>query len=367
MESLIDVAEIKRDLSSAEIEGVRFLYPADTAPAIRVFDRDRALRFDAAEGGRAPFAQQVSIYGPGGGRWIPSVSDDWVRVSPQAGVFPGDGTIEISVEPGSLAPGEHTATVDLNLQGHPGPPLRIAVSLFIASGPEVGDLPFLTGAGVTNGANLRSSRLSGGSLFTVFGVSMATTVAQATSIPLPITLGGVQVLINGVPAPLLYASANQVNGQIPPETTPSAGSLVVRNGFGDSGVVSIQIDPAAPELFLTGDEDGLILNQDGTVNSISNPAPAGTFVSVFFTGQGAVAPPVAAGRPAPASPLSQVIAFVSAEIDGQEATVQFLGLAPGYVGLGQGNIGVPAGVSGRVSLRIRVGDIWSNIGFIYVE
>jgi uncharacterized protein (TIGR03437 family) len=258
--------------------------------------------------------------------------------------------------------------VSLNLEGHPGPPLKIAVSLFIAAGPEAGDSPFLTRAGVANGANLRSSRLSGGSLFTAFGISMAATVAQATSIPLPTTLGGIQVLINGVPAPLLYVSGNQVNGQIPPETALGAGSLVVRNGFGDSGAVSIQIDPAAPELFLTGaDDDGLILNQDGTVNSISNPAAAGTTVSVFFTGQGAVAPPVAAGRPAPASPLSQVIAFNSAEIDGQEATVQFLGLAPGYVGLGQGNIGVPAGVSGRVSLRIRIGESWSNTGFLYVE
>jgi uncharacterized protein (TIGR03437 family) len=367
MESLIDTEQIKRDLFAAEIEGVRFLYPADTTIAIRVFDRDRALRFDAAEGGRAPFEQQVFIYGPGGSRWIPSVSADWVRVSPQAGTFPKDGTIEISVAPGSLAPGRHDATVSLNLEGHPGPPARIAVSLFIAAGPEAGDPPFLTRAGVTNGANLRSSRLSGGSLFTVFGISMAATVAQATSIPLPTTLGGVQVLINGVPAPLLYASANQVNGQIPPETALGAGSLVVRNGFGDSGAVSIQIDPEAPELFLTGGDDGLILNQDLTVNSISNPAPAGTTVSVFFTGQGAVAPPVAAGRPAPASPLSQVIAFNSAEIDGQETTVQFLGLAPGYIGLGQGNIGVPAGVSGRVSLRIRIGESWSNTGFLYVE
>jgi uncharacterized protein (TIGR03437 family) len=367
MESLINTGEIKRGLFGAEFEGVRFLYPADTTPAIRVFDRDRALRFDTAEGGRSPFAQEVSIYGPGGGRWIPSVSDDWVLVSQQAGTFPGDGTIEISVDAGSLAPGEHTATVDVNLEGHPGPPLSIAVSLFIAAEAEAGDPPFLTRAGVTNGANLNSSRLSGGSLFTVFGVAMGTTVAQATSVPLPTTLGGVQVLINGVPAALLYSSPTQINGQIPPGTTPGSGSLVVRNGFGDSGAVSIQIDPAAPEMFLTGDDNALILNQDGTVNSSSNPAPAGTFVSVFFTGQGAVAPPVAAGRPAPASPLSQVVALAFAEIDGQESTVPFLGLAPGYVGLGQGNVGVPSGVSGRVSIRIRIGDIWSNLGFLYVE
>ena len=288
-------------------------------------------------------------------------------MTPQVGAFPGDGEIEISVDPGSLAPGEHQATVEINLEGRPGPPVGIAVSLFIAAEPESGDPPFLTHAGVANGANLLSARLAPGALFTIFGTTMATTVAQATSVPLPTTLGGAQVLINNVPAALLYASPTQINGQIPPETALGPGGIVVRNGFGGSRAISIGIDPAAPELFLTGDSDVLVLNQNGTVNSVSTPAPAETIVSAFFSGQGAVAPPVAAGRPAPASPLSQAVALVAAEIDGQDANVTFLGLAPGYVGLGQGNIGVPEGVSGRVSIRIRIGEIWSSVGFLYVN
>ena len=120
-------------------------------------------------------------------------------------------------------------------------------------------------------------------------------------------------------------------------------------------------------MFLTGDQQALILNQDGTVNSAANPAPQNSIISVFLTGQGAVSPPVESGRPAPVRPLSQVVSLPRAEIGGQEATVLFLGLAPGYVALSQGNIGVQSGASGRLSIRLRIGDIWGNVGFLYVE
>ena len=374
MESLVDVGEIKRDLFPAEREGVRFLYPADDAPAVRLFEKDRALRFDAVVGDLAPFPQTVSIFGPGGKRWIPTITtgteskaDEWVRITPDNGTFP-DGTMEISVDASSLGPGTYNATVDVNVEGHPGPPASIAIELVVLAAADPGGLPpFLTQAGLANGANLQSARLSGGSLFTIFGTSLGTTVQQATSLPLATTLGGVQVLVNNEPAALLYASPTQVNGQIPPGTVIGPGGIVVRNGFGDSAPLSVRIDPAAPELFQVGNGDALVLNQNGTVNSPSNPAPAGTTVSVFLTGQGAVAPPVAAGRPAPVNPLSQVIAISAAEVDGQDANLPFLGLAPGYVGLAQGNVEVPAGVAGRVSIRIRIGEIWSNVGFLHVN
>ena len=57
----------------------------------------------------------------------------------------------------------------------------------------------------------------------------------------------------------------------------------------------------------------------------------------------------------------------TAEIGGQEANVLFLGLEPGYVGLSQGNVAVPVGASGRLIIRVRIGDIWSNVGFLFVE
>ena len=125
-----------------------------------------------------------------------------------------------------------------------------------------------------------------------------------------------------------------------------------------AGNYIFMMDPAAPELFLTGDQQALILNQDGTVNSAANPAPQGSIISVFLSGQGAVSPPVESGRPASVRPLSQVVSFPTAEIGGQEANVFFLGLAPGYVGLSQGNVGVPTGPTMSARLQPSRAPAW---------
>ena len=371
MESLIATGEIKRDLFPAELEGLRFLYPADDFPAVRVFERDRRLRFDAAEGGPNPFSQTISLFGPRGRRWNTNVTTSaggaWVSLGRETGSFPGDGAVEVVVETAGLAAGDYTAAIEVSIEGHPGPPVTIHLDLNVEARPPAGEAPFLTQRGVLNGANLGSSALAPGGLFTLFGNFLATATAQAGSVPLPTRLGGAEVLVNAAPAPLLYASPNQINGQIPTNAYDGPGGIVVRTGFGQTIPIPIRIDPAAPELFLTGDGQALVLNQDGTVNSATNPAPQNSIISVFLSGQGAVSPPVESGRPAAVRPLSQVVSFPTAEIGGQEATVLFLGLAPGYVALSQGNITVPAGASGRLSIRLRIGDIWSNVGFLYVE
>jgi uncharacterized protein (TIGR03437 family) len=84
------------------------------------------------------------------------------------------------------------------------------------------------------------------------------------------------------------------------------------------------------------------LNQNGSVNSPDNPEARGNILVVFLTGQGAVNPPQATGQAAPASPLSVASLRASASIGRVNAEVKFLGLTPGFVGLAQANIEIPA-------------------------
>ena len=83
-------------------------------------------------------------------------------------------------------------------------------------------------------------------------------------------------------------------------------------------------------------------------------------IIIYVTGLGAVTNPVATGEPAPLAPLSVAIAPVTATIGGLDATVQFAGLTPGSIGLGQVNLFIPDLPPGDYAVVITVGGVASN-------
>ena len=195
---------------------------------------------------------------------------------------------------------------------------------------------------VTNGADFTFT-VSPGSLATIFGTGLSNGTAYATSKPLPFTLNNVGVTVNGVQAALLYVSTEQINFQVPYETTPGTATVTVSNSGAVSNAFAAPIAAAAPALFQDKSNHAIAQNENGTMNSASNPAATGTVLIVYLTGIGEVSPAVADGAAALGAPnLSKPLAKPTASIGGVNATVQFLGLAPGFVGLAQGNILVPS-------------------------
>jgi uncharacterized protein (TIGR03437 family) len=95
----------------------------------------------------------------------------------------------------------------------------------------------------------------------------------------PTTLGGVQVSVNGTNIPLLYVSANQINAVFPMGVSAnSAATLRVTNGTAVSADYPVRIVASSPAANPT------VINQDGTINSTSNPAPGGSIVTFWVTG-----------------------------------------------------------------------------------
>lgn len=171
------------------------------------------------------------------------------------------------------------------------------------------------------------------------------------------SLAGTQVLFDGVPAPLIYAVTDQVSAIVPYETfrKTSTQVQVVYQGRG-SNTISVPVITAMPGIFTldsSGHGPGSIINQDGSVNSASNPAPAGSFVFIYATGEGQTNPNGTDGKPndypAPL-PISQP---VTATIGGLNADVLYAGGVPGLVaGVLQVNLTVPANLPPGSSVSV---------------
>jgi uncharacterized protein (TIGR03437 family) len=219
---------------------------------------------------------------------------------------------------------------------------------------------------LVNGASFQLGAAPGMD-FALFGSGFSAQPIQASSSPLPLTLGGVSVAVNGIPAPLFYAGPNQINGQIP-YVTPLGSSLVSVSVNGKaSQTLASGNAAAAPGIFTDVALHCLAQNQDQSLNSPANPAKPGSFVVAYLTGLGQVDNPVSTGAPAPLSPLSRPLLAGLAQVDGQGANLQFLGLAPELVGVGQANVQIPPGASpGLRSLIVSVGGVASNACALYI-
>jgi uncharacterized protein (TIGR03437 family) len=226
----------------------------------------------------------------------------------------------------------------------------------------------ITVASVTDAASY-GPRVAPGSLATVFGTSLAGSTASASGLPLPTTLGGARVIINGTAAPLLYASPTQINFQVPRTLAAGTASLIVSSTSGGaSGAFSFVVTPEAPGIFQDSSNNAAAQNSSYQAVTSKNPAAAGSTVIVYLTGIGTVNNPVADGAAAPTAPLAQATAKYSANIGGVSAKVDFLGLSPGFAGLAQANIEVPPTLAtGTYPLTITVGGLVSASAQIAVK
>jgi uncharacterized protein (TIGR03437 family) len=228
--------------------------------------------------------------------------------------------------------------------------------------------PAVNSRGVVNAASFASGPISvaAGGLISIFGTQMANETAAAVSLPLPTSLGGVRVEIDGNDAPLLFVSPDQINAQVPVEVSGrSIATLsILLNGVRSSSTL-LTVAPAAPGIFTVtqnGQGRGAVLrSSDFSAVTEQRPARAGEILSVFATGLGSVTPSVESGSPASSSTLSVTRITPSATLGGISVPVRFSGLAPSFVGLYQVNIEVPTGLaSGPQPLVLTSNTVASN-------
>jgi uncharacterized protein (TIGR03437 family) len=151
------------------------------------------------------------------------------------------------------------------------------ISAIAPSAPEMKIFDFQNAAGGSV-----TARISPAEVIAIYGPGIGPTTA-VTATPAngfyPTTLGGVQVTVNGANIPLLYVSSNQINAVVPMELSSNASSTFrVVNGTAVSPDYPVWIVDSTPEAFAP------VINQDGTLNSQSNPAHGGSIVTFYATG-----------------------------------------------------------------------------------
>lgn len=211
-----------------------------------------------------------------------------------------------------------------------------------------------------------------GEIVTLFGTGLGLQTIQTAALDstghLATTLAGCQLLVNNIPAPLVYVLATQVSAILPYELTPRDGThlqnyaQMVCNGVPGNtfGFVAV---PAAPGIFSaasSGIGQVAALNQDGSYNSSTNPAGQGSIVTIFATGEGVLTPTGQDGRieNGALATIPKAALSVSATIGGVVATsIPYAGVAPGEVdGLFQVNVQVPTGLTaGSVPIVLTIG------------
>ena len=220
-----------------------------------------------------------------------------------------------------------------------------------------------------------------GSIISLYGTDLAPAVAAAQSLPLPTQLAGVSVRIGDRFAPLYFVSPGQINAMVPFEVNGRVNVQVVAGNASTSAQVGVTLSSNSPRMFS--------INQQGTgqgaiqiantvifaapTNSIpgaqARPARPGEFLTIYCSGLGAVSNPPVSGAASPGTTLSTTTTVPSVTVGGVPATPTFSGLAPGFVGLYQINLAVPAATAAgnSVPIVITMGGVTSNTVTIAVQ
>ena len=171
----------------------------------------------------------------------------------------------------------------------------------------------------------------------IYGTNLTTGSSLASdSLDWKYRLAGTRVLVNGNAAPLYYASPTQLNVQLPADLVP--GTLAeVSLTIGEKTFALGQVPVVAAAPVIRG-----IISELG-------------FLQIYATGLGAVDTPVATGERAPVDRFVRTLEAPRVRVGGRDATVQFSGLAPGWVALYQVNAMLPPGLAqGDVEIELEI-------------
>jgi uncharacterized protein (TIGR03437 family) len=274
--------------------------------------------------------------------------------------FVNANTVELTI------PGNVRSTADLlrivvfNADGTQSTPFQLP----FADTSAVSVLP----SGIVNAATNLPGPIVPGEIVTIRGSGFGPDSLVAGAFvngQLESSVGGVRVLIGGIPAPIIHAMRDQVSVVVPYGVAgrDSVDVELEWQGQQRSTPQRVVVGGASPGLFTvdgSGQGQAAVTNENGTPNSAGNAAVVGSVVTLFGTGEGMLFPSGSEGR---MGANERPVQPVNVLIGGIPVTPDYAGVSPGsVVGLLQVNVRIPAGVSGTVPIVLNVGGVTSRAG-----
>ncbi|MBM3787156.1 MAG: hypothetical protein FJW30_22595 [Acidobacteria bacterium] len=194
---------------------------------------------------------------------------------------------------------------------------------------------------IVNAADFNGN-VAPGSLVSIMGGNLSPVNLVSNTTPLPTALGESCLTVNGVPVPMIFASSQQINAQLPYQIDGNV-TMILRTPGGVSDNYNLTLLPAAPSIFRSGTagpETGLptiIRARNNELVTVSNPIRRDDVVMIFLAGMGNTTPAVQAGIPAGSGNTPTPVIPAKVQLGGHEMSVEFAGLAPGQIGVYQIN------------------------------
>jgi uncharacterized protein (TIGR03437 family) len=291
--------------------------------------------------GTASCSVTISETAPAGGTTV-SLSSNNVKVTVPSSVLVLAGQIkaDFSATVAAVSTNE-TAIITAETDS-----LSLMFMLQLASGLQID--------AVANGASFQAG-ISPDSWITIKGTNLSSKTDTWNHLivngTLPTTLDEVSVTVGDQAAYVEYISAGQINA-LTPRVPAGTAQVTVKNSNGSSQTVIAQVEALQPAFFQWGTyavatrQDFSLAVKNGTFPGTPTvPAKPGDVIILWGTGFGPTSPSAPVGVETPSDTTYYTANPVSVTVGNKPATVYGAALAPGYAGLYQVAIQIPASLA----------------------
>lgn len=219
-------------------------------------------------------------------------------------------------------------------------------------------IPYIAPAGIQSAAGVTpDTGVAPGETISIFGENLAPGTGSETGTPLPQSLAGTTVAVEGRFLVLLYVSPQQINAILPSDLPEGQHTLTVyATGLPDvtGTFTAIRNAPALFPRMQNGVAFATATHADGSALNSASPAQAGENITIVGTGFGPCEWDAPYGYPVPAAPLDPLIDAPTVALGDMRPPASWAGCMAGQGGYSAVRFLLPAEAPSGVSLPLQI-------------